>query len=350
MKSKLILFLILITIFNNIIAQEYIVTVKKPYSSRHSYLKINSDTQIEDDYFKCLDFTKEGYGIVLSRVRRGYQIINIHGEPIELEVPLKPIINGWSEQTSGFSCGMVITSIKDKFGALNYKGKLTVPRLYTKLGEFNGNHAIGMKGRVYYIVSNKGAETKLKFKKTREIKRFSEGLAAIKIGNVFGYIDTMGQMIIEPKYKTVGHFNGGVAWAKNQYGRVGYINELGEWILEPIFLMGENYDKESGLARVKTSQGWGYIDTNNQFDNLGVTTDFFSFYDGLAINRENGKVGFIDRTGSWVIEPIYEAAHKFKNGFARVRINDKWGIINENGDWLVEPKYDQIGDVVIIRK
>lgn len=350
MKIKLILFLILITIFNNIIAQEYIITVKKPYSARHSYLKINCDTQIEEDYFKCLDFTKEGYGIILNRVRRGYQIINTNGEPIELEVPLKPIVNGWSEQTSGFSCGMVRTERNNKFGALNYEGKLTVSRLYTKLSEFNGNHAIGMKGRTYYIVSNKGEETKLEFKKTREIRHFSEGLAAIKIGSAFGFIDTLGQMIIEPIYYSVGRFNGGIAWAKNPNGRLGYINKLGEWILEPIFIMGEDYDEESGLARVKTSQGWGYIGPNNEFETLGVTIDFFSFYEGLAINREHGKVGFIDNTGTWVIEPKYEVAHRFKNGFARVRINDKWGIIDKNGDWFVEPKYDQIGDVVIIKK
>ncbi len=349
MKNKLSLLIILFTVLQSLTAQEYIVTVKIPYSARHSYLKINSDTQIEDDYFKCLDFTTEGYGIILNRVRQGYQIINTNGEQIELEVPLKPIVSGWSEQTSGFSCGMVRTERNNKFGALNYKGKLTVPIIYSNITEFNDNHAIGMKGKVYFVVSNSGEETKLEFEKIREIRTFSEGLAPIKIKGVYGYIDTLGIMVIEPKHKSCGSFIGGIAWAKNQEGKVGYIDKSGEWVIEPIYTMGENYDQESGLARVKLIQNWGYIGLDKPFDSLGVSNYYFSFFEGLAISRKNGKVGFIDSIGAWVIEPIYEAVHKFKNGFARVRTKDKWGIIDKKGKWLVEPKYDRIGDVVIIK-
>lgn len=350
MTKKLTIFLILTIIFNSLSAQEYIVKVKKIGSKKYNYLTINGGNQFETDYFDATDFSEHGRSITKIALSSFYQIINKNGEMINSDVIIKPIINEWTKVTFGFSHGMIITKVNEKFGALNYEGKLTVPARYDNLTVFNGSHAIGMKSRVYFIVNNKGEEIKLDFKKIKTVKRFSEGLAPIKIKGAFGYIDTLGQIIIEPKYKSVGHYNGGVAWAKNLDGRVGYIDKSGQWLIEPIFLIGDDYDQESGYARVKSTRGWAYIDTANQFNKLGVTIDFFNFSNGLAINRENGRIGFIDNTGSWVIKPKFEVAHKFTNGFARVQLNGKWGIINKQGEWLVEPIYKEIGNAVLIEE
>lgn len=350
MKNKLTLFLILFITFNSLSAQEYIIKVLKTDSRKYTYLIINSENRINSGYFNCLDFSKYGSAIVISDLDGNYQIINKKGDNINLEVPLNPVIEQWSGIPFGFSYGMVRTKFLNDFGALNYQGKLTVPARYDHLTEFNGHHAIGMKGSVYFIVNNKGEETKLDFNKVKAVKRFSEGLAPINIEGVFGYIDTLGQIVIKPKYKSVGHFNGGVAWAKNIDGRVGYIDKSGLWLVEPIFLRGYDYDQQSAYARVKSTRGWGYIDTANQFNRLGVTRDFFNFHDGLAINKEKGKFGFIDRTGSWVIKPEFDLVHQFKNGFARVQISDKWGLIDKKGEWLVEPKHEEIGNAVLINE
>ncbi|MBO4752382.1 MAG: WG repeat-containing protein [Bacteroidales bacterium] len=56
-----------------------------------------------------------------------------------------------------------------------------------------------------------------------------------------------------------------------------------------------------------------------------------------------GKWGFIDRTGDFVIEPKYDAARGFSEGLAAVRTGDetsgKWGYIDKSGKWVIEPKY-----------
>lgn len=60
----------------------------------------------------------------------------------------------------------------------------------------------------------------------------------------------------------------------------------------------------------------------------------------LLIVRVNGKAGFIDRTGSVVIDPKYEDAYDFSEGLAPIKVDGKWGFINESGKMVVEPRFD----------
>lgn len=58
-----------------------------------------------------------------------------------------------------------------------------------------------------------------------------------------------------------------------------------------------------------------------------------NFSDGLANAKcaENGKYGFIDTKGEWVIDPLFEAAGDFSDGFAPVRMKGKWGFVDSKG-------------------
>ena len=54
----------------------------------------------------------------------------------------------------------------------------------------------------------------------------------------------------------------------------------------------------------------------------------------------NGKYGFVDYDGNWVVEPKFEDAEDFQEGFACVKLDDKCGFIKADGTYLVEPKFD----------
>lgn len=49
----------------------------------------------------------------------------------------------------------------------------------------------------------------------------------------------------------------------------------------------------------------------------------FDFSDGLAAIKINGKYGFIDHEGHFVLEPVYEKAQYFYEGLAPVQIGEK---------------------------
>ncbi len=46
-----------------------------------------------------------------------------------------------------------------------------------------------------------------------EVRDFSEGLAAVRKSDKWGYIDKTGKTIIDFKYTRVGNFENGLAWA-----------------------------------------------------------------------------------------------------------------------------------------
>lgn len=59
----------------------------------------------------------------------------------------------------------------------------------------------------------------------------------------------------------------------------------------------------------------------------------------LTYARKGGKIGFIDKTGKWVIEPQFEAARAFNKGLAPVRIGKLWGYCDETGTLIIKPSY-----------
>jgi hypothetical protein len=64
-----------------------------------------------------------------------------------------------------------------------------------------------------------------------------------------------------------------------------------------------------------------------------------AFSEGLCVaeSRENGKKGYIDRTGRVVIPFRYDAAGAFSEGRACVRVAEADGIIDERGRSVVQP-------------
>jgi len=50
-----------------------------------------------------------------------------------------------------------------------------------------------------------------------EVQQFSEGLAVIKLKGKYGYIDLLGNIIVEPKYDAANLFIEGRATVKNGY-------------------------------------------------------------------------------------------------------------------------------------
>ena len=62
----------------------------------------------------------------------------------------------------------------------------------------------------------------------------------------------------------------------------------------------------------------------------------------LALVRENGKFGYIDKSGNYVIEPQFSKAKSFSEGRAAVEKSKKWGFIDTSGKWVIEPEYDKV--------
>jgi len=57
----------------------------------------------------------------------------------------------------------------------------------------------------------------------------------------------------------------------------------------------------------------------------------------LFVIKQNGKQGYIDKTGKIVAEPKFDRAYSFSEGLASVWIGDKKGYIDKTGKYVWEP-------------
>ncbi|MGX9576762.1 WG repeat-containing protein [Mesorhizobium sp. f-mel] len=68
-----------------------------------------------------------------------------------------------------------------------------------------------------------------------------------------------------------------------------------------------------------------------------------TFFDGDQAlwplrSKSNGKIGYIDRNGDWVINPTFDKASRFHGGRAAAISADRWGVLNKRGHWLAAPE------------
>lgn len=133
-------------------------------------------------------------------------------------------------------------------------------------------------------------------------KGFFEGLAVVRSQEgettLYGYIDTSGELVIEPQFVRASAFSGGLAAAAVEIdGRVrsGLIDKTGAWVIEPRFDGISPFSE--GLAVVVEVGSYAGVD------------DFETY-------------GYIDKTGSVVIPMQYSEAGSFSGGIAAVLFRD----------------------------
>ncbi|RMH78883.1 MAG: hypothetical protein D6680_00865 [Cyanobacteria bacterium J007] len=172
-----------------------------------------------------------------------------------------------------------------------------------------------------------------------EARRFSEGLAVVKIDGRYGYINPNGEMAIEPQYQMAQSFSEGLAPVLTETGWQ-FIDPKGT-IVTTIDFSGTIYPLVDGMAKIETGNQVGYI---NREGEVVIEPQFSrwttgSFSEGLLPVFLENAWGFIDRQGEVAIAPNYQMAGSFSEGLAPVKIDEKWGFINNRGEMVISPQF-----------
>ena len=161
-----------------------------------------------------------------------------------------------------------------------------------------------------------------------EVNYFSAGLAAVKhkLSKLYGFIDTLGNEVIEPQFLDVRPFGrNSLAAALSENGRWGYIDRFGNWAIEPAYAdagefteMAPVQDPDSGL--------WGFIDESGEWLINSVSGTAGAHYasagayrNGLApVRMSNNTWVYVRADGSVVENQVFSHADEFFEGYARV--------------------------------
>jgi hypothetical protein len=258
----------------------------------------------EDSFPGACDF-HEGLALVNTRDSRNSDVLPNWGFIDRTgAVKIAPQFTGAGGYSQGFSEGLAAVAVGGKcvklrqweitgrrWGFIDRTGKMVIEARYGFVRDFHSGRALVSESGYAFV--NRAGKRVIELGK-RNASDFSEGLCSVRDSSgKYGYMDTLGRMVIPARYVVAGSFSEGRAYVQFKYGeKYGFIDRSGELVIP--------------LA----------------YDNIR------EFHNGRAAVEVKGpdgtaRHGFIDRAGKMVIPAIYLLAWDFSEGLAPVMVPDK---------------------------
>ena len=235
----------------------------------------------------------------------------------------------------------LLNCFQQGFAQDTYRWAFTVD--FDRFNDFDNGLAIIQKGRERGFIDTDGnVFIQPKF---HIIDAFSENVASAgftdykTMDSKSGFIDRSGNFVIDPDYEVTSPMQEGFACVKYR-GLWGYIDNNGKWKLFPKFEEANVFHR--GYAAVKTKGKWGVINKRGQFI---VDNDYdymLNMSDNLFATKINGLWGFLTIQSQFKIKPTYTSAQSFQEGRAVVEKNRKFGMIDPTGKMVIPAKFDRL--------
>ena len=284
--------------------------------------------------------------------------------------------------------GQFIVEKNGKYGVVSEKGAVILPLKYSNINSNKNGYTIKLNEKAG-LFNSEGKEIipiSYHWVYTGKIDDNIPIVAELN-ENKAGYINTKNEWVIPPTYQYAFAFQQGLARVKKGRNYM-YINLKGEpviqdfdnYVIEPsdnTYIVGvrkeckymvydlngnllDTYDgfinnwSGNAIFGVKKGSKWGYIDGYGKVIVPFEYEEVNNFSEGLASVRKDGKLGYINPKNEIVI-PI-EFTNKevgfFKNGGAEYYTDRGEGLINLKGEIIAEPKYNSIeyvnGNIAIV--
>jgi hypothetical protein len=209
-----------------------------------------------------------------------------------------------------FSEGHAMVILRNQAGIINRKGAMVVEPRFARIGLFHDGLAPAV------VIHDSINGTKVpeggyidftgKFVIPAQfdpgLTAFNEGVAGVRrLGQMWSFIDRNDKIVIKPAYFQLGQFSEGMAAFMNEASLWGFIDRSGKVVITPKFSGVKVFGEDLCAVRTPPGKLWGFINRSGalvikeQFDNAE------RFVDGMAMVSSEGKVGYIDKSGKYVI-------------------------------------------------
>ena len=201
----------------------------------------------------------------------------------------------------------LLTKESTGFGILNFEGNYVMQPILSQLEHTIGDYFYGFDEDQYLLIKGDFIKSDVSYNSYHKITKEGDLLLEYIHGKLRRVMEEDGILLDAVGMESV------KVVGKKQYNVTFRDSTLG--------LLGEN-----GWL-VKPTAGIDWI-------NPGA--------EGLFPAGKNGKSGFVNSEGEWVIEPNYAEVANFNENIAFFRNSPKWGLIGTDGKITSEAKWDEI--------
>ncbi|MCU1236887.1 MAG: Leptospira repeat protein [Candidatus Solibacter sp.] len=257
---------------------------------------------------------------------------------------------------------------KDKAGYIDRSGNVVIPAVLNASGNFGDEFRGGWRKVRDGIVDAGGRRRE--FRGVEMFYDFSEGLAVAQpegpagYHEKYGYIDTAGKMVVEPRFDWASEFSEGMARVTIG-GKTGYIDRTGKLVIAAQFSDGTDFHEGRAAAILENCKRAGALCGGDHYapegnpegrcqyaviDRTGRPVSdarydkVLEFSEGLAPVMSGGAMGYIDTTGRLAISAQFESAFPFSDGLALVKRGERWGYISHSGEFAIPARFAEAMD------
>ncbi|PZF75322.1 hypothetical protein DK847_19105 [Aestuariivirga litoralis] len=189
-------------------------------------------------------------------------------------------------------------------------------------------------------VDSTGSEQRIP-QKFEVAKPFSEGLAAVRIDGLFGFIDLSGELVIAPHFEAASSFLGGYAEVRMN-GASGAIDRSGKLVVPAQF-----------PRVIHFSGGTFIVEPSPESSPPQVPPDDLDTITGSSTLTLLGPAGLYDRDRGWLTDRdlAFDTFDEPQRGLIWAgRHNQQgelqWGLLRADGNWQVSPRYEHVQRVM----
>ncbi len=337
-----------------------------PYKSGTRYGLMNTaGVRYTGPDYEYIGFFREGLALAAKNGKYGY-----------IDKNNETVIPFLYDSGTDFEDGRAIVELDGKTGIIDRTGQEVLPIRFEDIGSFSETLIYGKKDSLYAYYD--------RFGKQRIPERFTEAFAFNKkrakvyIDDRQTYIDIYGNYLFPPEYESLEVFNDSLyvfgeedlygIISKRGYivfpavfeevgqlvgnralivqdGLIGYLDEKAHLAVEPAFETFPNFVEfgtfRDGMAVVRQKGKYGAIDRNGKFSIPAIYTSMGELSELIAVSKGK-EFGFVDRKNNLKIPMTYEYAESFNDGFAIVQQLAQLGVINSSNILVIPTKYSEI--------
>lgn len=237
-----------------------------------------------------------------------------------------------------FCRGAAIVDSKGKLGFIGTDGEWIAEPKYSRAFEFRDDLATVELDGLWGCIDRSGTMVINPF--STKPMFFENGYASAQIDSGQqprrGLIDRSGNWVIPPHYGEVGNVSEGIVRVETYISgigwRYGWLDLSERWVIEPVYVRASDFDK-NGIARVSRGVTEGLMIRHEEY---------------MAINRAGERVPIPEMAPDTITAAEEEEecrAEALAAGKPVPQMSDdgKWGYINHSGEWVILPKFLEAG-------